>query len=75
MRSPAVRLDSFDPERGGRSFRFHDPVRTLRTDELAEIRGLVREIEERLDISIPVEKLDDARTFEKLCAGIMLLDS
>ena len=36
---------------------------------------LVMEIEERLDISIPVETLADARTFEQLCAGILRLDS
>lgn len=36
---------------------------------------LVMQIEERLDISIPVETLADARTLEQLCAGIMRLDS
>ena len=36
---------------------------------------LIMEIEERLDISIPVEALADARTVDQLCAGIMQLDS
>ena len=36
---------------------------------------LIMEIEERLDISIPVETLADARTFDQLCAGIMRLES
>jgi acyl carrier protein len=36
---------------------------------------LVMQIEERLDISIPVETLADARTLEQLCAGIMRLES
>jgi acyl carrier protein len=35
---------------------------------------LVMQIEERLDISIPVDTLADSRTFEQLCAGIMRLD-
>jgi acyl carrier protein len=34
---------------------------------------LIMEIEERLDISIPVETLADARTFEQLCTGIVRL--
>lgn len=34
---------------------------------------LIMEIEERLDISIPVETLADARTFDQLCAGILQL--
>ena len=36
---------------------------------------LVMEIEERLDISIPIETLADARTFDQLCAGIVRLGS
>ncbi len=35
---------------------------------------LVMQIEERLDISIPVDTLADSRTLEQLCAGIMRLD-
>jgi acyl carrier protein len=35
---------------------------------------LVMQIEERLDISIPVDTLADSRTFDQLCAGIMRLD-
>ncbi|HLS87715.1 MAG TPA: acyl carrier protein [Burkholderiales bacterium] len=31
---------------------------------------LIMEIEERLDISIPVETFADARTFGELCSGI-----
>ena len=34
---------------------------------------LIMEIEDRLDISIPVEALADARTFEELCASIVQL--
>jgi acyl carrier protein len=35
---------------------------------------LIMQIEERLDISIPVDTLADAHTLEQLCAGIMQLD-
>ena len=35
---------------------------------------LVMQIEERLDISIPVDTLAESRTLEQLCAGIMRLD-
>jgi acyl carrier protein len=35
---------------------------------------LIMQIEERLDISIPVDTLADARTVDQLCAGIMRLD-
>jgi acyl carrier protein len=34
---------------------------------------LIMQIEDRLDISIPVETLADARTFDQLCAGILRL--
>ena len=48
-----------------------------RGDELGldstQAMELVMQIEERLDISIPVETLADARTLEQLCAGIMRL--
>ena len=36
---------------------------------------LIMEIEERLDISIPVETLADARTFDQLCTGILQIES
>ena len=35
---------------------------------------LVMQIEERLDISIPVETLADARTVDQLCVGILRLE-
>lgn len=35
---------------------------------------LVMEIEERLDISIPIEMLADARTLDQLCSAIMRLE-
>jgi acyl carrier protein len=34
---------------------------------------LIMQIEDRLDISIPVDTLADARTFDQLCAGILRL--
>ena len=36
----------------------------------AEVMDLVMEIEDRLDISIPVETLSQARTIRELCDGI-----
>jgi acyl carrier protein len=36
---------------------------------------LIMQIEDRLDISIPVDTLADARTFDQLCAGILQLES
>jgi acyl carrier protein len=35
-----------------------------------QVMNLVMEIEERLDISVPVELLADVRTLDQLCAGI-----
>jgi len=50
-----------------------DPGGELGLDSTQSME-LIMEIEERLDISIPVETLADARTFDQLCAGIMRLD-
>lgn len=38
-----------------------------------EVMDLVMEIEDRLDLSIPVETLSQARTIKELCAGIVAL--
>jgi acyl carrier protein len=51
-----------------------DPSGGLGLDSTQSME-LIMEIEERLDISIPVETLADARTFDQLCAGIMRLES
>lgn len=40
----------------------------------AEVMDLVMEIEDRLDISIPVETMAQARTINELCAGIVQLN-
>ena len=37
------------------------------------VMDLVMEIEDRLDVSVPVELLADARTVDQLCAGIVRL--
>lgn len=39
----------------------------------ADVMDLVMEIEDRLDISIPVETMAQARTINELCAGIAQL--
>jgi acyl carrier protein len=39
----------------------------------ADVMDLVMEIEDRLDISIPVETMAQARTINELCAGIARL--
>ena len=39
----------------------------------AEVMDLVMEIEDRLDLSIPVETMAQARTIDELCAGIVQL--
>ena len=39
----------------------------------AEVMDLVMEIEDRLDISIPVETIAEARSINELCAGIARL--
>lgn len=51
-----------------------DPRGDLGLDS-TQAMELVMQIEERLDISIPVETLADARTFDQLCTGILRLDS
>jgi acyl carrier protein len=38
-----------------------------------EVMDLVMEIEDRLDLSIPVETMAGARTIDELCAGIARL--
>ena len=50
-----------------------DPGGELGLDS-TQAMELVMQIEERLDISIPVDTLADSRTLEQLCAGIMRLD-
>lgn len=61
-------------------------LRAVRTEEVDVDAGddlgldstqameLIMQIEERLDISIPVDTLADSRTFDQLCSGIMRLD-
>ena len=39
----------------------------------AEVMDLVMEIEDRLDLSIPVDTMAQARTIDELCAGIVRL--
>ena len=39
----------------------------------AEVMDLVMEIEDRLDVSIPVETIAEARSINELCAGIARL--
>jgi acyl carrier protein len=50
-----------------------DPGAELGLDS-TQAMELVMQIEERLDISIPVDTLADSRTLDQLCAGIMQLD-
>ena len=38
-----------------------------------QVMDMVMEIEDHLDISVPVETLADARTLDQLCAGIVRL--
>lgn len=38
-----------------------------------QVMDLIMEIEDRLDISIPVEMLAEIRTLDQLCAGIVQL--
>lgn len=38
-----------------------------------QVMDMVMEIEDRLDISVPVETLVDARTYSQLCAGVARL--
>ena len=51
-----------------------DPRGALGLDS-TQAMELIMQIEDRLDISIPVETLADARTFDQLCAGIMRLEA
>lgn len=44
--APLVRLDSFDPRRGGRSFRFHGYEETVRADRVEEVLPALRRVEE-----------------------------
>lgn len=50
-----------------------DLVREVGLDSV-RVMDLIMEIEDRLDISVPVELLADARTLDQLCAGIVRLD-
>lgn len=49
-----------------------DLVREVGLDSML-VMDLVMEIEDRLDISVPIELLADARTLDQLCAGIVQL--
>ncbi len=49
-----------------------DLVREVGLDSV-RVMDLMMEIEDRLDISVPVELLADARTIDQLCAGIIRL--
>lgn len=49
-----------------------DLAREFGLDSL-QVMDMVMEIEDHLDISVPVEILADARTFDQLCAGIAQL--
>lgn len=51
-----------------------DLVREVGLDSV-RVMDLMMEIEDRLDISVPVELLADARTIDQLCAGIVQLSS
>ena len=49
-----------------------DLVREVGLDSV-RVMDLIMEIEDRLDISVPVELLADARTLDQLCSGIVQL--
>lgn len=49
-----------------------DLVREIGLDSV-QVMDLVMEIEDRLDVSVPVETLADIRTLDQLCAGIIQL--
>lgn len=49
-----------------------DLMREVGLDSV-QVMDLVMEIEDRLDISVPVETLADAHTLDQLCAGIVQL--
>lgn len=38
-----------------------------------QVMGLIMEIEDRLDISVPIDTIAEARTLDQLCAGIRRL--
>lgn len=49
-----------------------DLARELGLDSV-QVMDLIMEIEDHLDVSVPVELLADARTLDQLCAGIVRL--
>lgn len=49
-----------------------DLARELGLDSV-QVMDMVMEIEDRLDVSVPVETLADARTLDQLCAGVAKL--
>ena len=49
-----------------------DLARELGLDSV-QVMDMVMEIEDRLDVSVPVETLADARTLDQLCAGVARL--
>jgi acyl carrier protein len=49
-----------------------DLARELGLDSV-QVMDMVMEIEDRLDVSVPVETLADARTLDQLCAGVTRL--
>lgn len=57
---------------GGRIDGGADLVREVGLDSVL-VMDLIMEIEDRLDISLPVELMADARTVDQLCAGIVRL--
>ncbi len=61
-----VRPDAVDVAGGA------DLSRELGLDSV-QVMDLIMEIEDHLDISVPVELLADARTLDQLCAGIVRL--
>ena len=49
-----------------------DLARELGLDSV-QVMDMVMEIEDRLDVSVPVETLADAHTLDQLCAGVVKL--
>ncbi len=64
-------LESVRPDAAGIDGRT-DLTRELGLDSL-QVMDMVMEIEDHLDVSVPVETLADARTLDQLCAGIVRL--
>lgn len=62
----AVRPDVLNVDGGA------DLARELGLDSV-QVMDLIMEIEDHLDVSVPVELLADARTLDQLCAGIVRL--